>query len=413
MALEGSIKDFGLADIFQLISVQKKSGALLIESKKKQATIYFENGLIVSATTTSKKDIEKIGRILIKSKKITKRQLKMALKAQKKTPHKVGYLLEKTGNITKSELREALQLQVNETVFNIFRWKEGRYVFEQKEVAYDKEYLKPINTEFILMEAIRQVDEWPFIEKKIPSYNIIFEKSPEGESRLATDIFKNEADLFFDIDEEKGKKEGQEKGKATLSEEERIVYELVDGVEDVSSIIDISKLGEFETCKVLSSLFTAGLIRVKFQPAEIVKKKRAKIYFSKVTSLTPFIVMVFKGMITIAIIGGFYMILNINGTLKQLRNSSNFLKIDIARAKMENLSYAAELYFIEKGHYPLSLNSLLEIDLINKNETRDPWGKEFIFHPIERSVFGKYKLFTFGPDGVEGTGDDITYPKES
>ena len=35
MALEGSLKDFGLADIFQLIYVQKKTGTLKMKNASK------------------------------------------------------------------------------------------------------------------------------------------------------------------------------------------------------------------------------------------------------------------------------------------------------------------------------------------------------------------------------------------
>lgn len=409
MALEGSIKDFGLADIFQLIHIQKKTGTLLVESKRKKATIYFENGMIVSATTTPKKDIEKIGRILIRSKKITKRQLKTALKAQKETPYRVGYILEKTGNVTKPALKDALQLQVNETVFNLFRWKEGRYVFEQKEIDYDREYLQPINTEFILMEAIRQLDEWQFIEKKIPSYDIVCEKVQEGDLRLSTDTIKSEEDLFFDIGEDKEKKE--EKGKVTLTEEERIVYELVDGLQDVSSIIETGKIGEFETCKALSNLLTAGLIRVRFQPAEPLKKRRFRINLSRVADLAPIALMAIKGLIAFGIIMGFYTTLDLKGNFKEMRDGLNSLKMDIVKARIINFADAMELYFIERGEYPSSLRSLVNSGLIDKNGTLDTWGREYVIQPLENSNISGYKLYSLGPDGIEGTKDDITYPE--
>src|SRR5690606_22496428 len=42
---------------------------------------------------------------------------------------------------------------------------------------------------------------------------------------------------------------------------ERRVYDLVNGQRDVQKIIDLSGLGEFETCKCLVTLLDAGFIR--------------------------------------------------------------------------------------------------------------------------------------------------------
>ena len=39
MALEGTIKDFGLPDIFQLIGLQRKTGTLTLQSDKEEVTV--------------------------------------------------------------------------------------------------------------------------------------------------------------------------------------------------------------------------------------------------------------------------------------------------------------------------------------------------------------------------------------
>ena len=50
MALQGKIDDFGIAEIFQLISQQQRSGALLIKSEGKAAEVIFFNGMVVKTT---------------------------------------------------------------------------------------------------------------------------------------------------------------------------------------------------------------------------------------------------------------------------------------------------------------------------------------------------------------------------
>jgi len=47
MAFEGDVKDFGLSEILQLISVQQKSGMLLVNCEEKMA-IFFRDGMLIS-----------------------------------------------------------------------------------------------------------------------------------------------------------------------------------------------------------------------------------------------------------------------------------------------------------------------------------------------------------------------------
>ena len=49
MALAGTLKDFGIADILQLIGQQQKTGVLHLESKDQEVQIAFEDGNIVRA----------------------------------------------------------------------------------------------------------------------------------------------------------------------------------------------------------------------------------------------------------------------------------------------------------------------------------------------------------------------------
>ena len=49
MALQGTIKDFGLAEILQLIGIQRKSGILTLHNDQEKVTIKFLNGFVVGA----------------------------------------------------------------------------------------------------------------------------------------------------------------------------------------------------------------------------------------------------------------------------------------------------------------------------------------------------------------------------
>ena len=85
MALAGNIKEFGLADIFQIVSLQQKTGILTIQSSEGEVAVILENGLIVGADATFRPIEERIEQSLVQSQQISKFQLKRAKEKQKKT----------------------------------------------------------------------------------------------------------------------------------------------------------------------------------------------------------------------------------------------------------------------------------------------------------------------------------------
>ncbi|MDP2920769.1 MAG: type II secretion system major pseudopilin GspG [Candidatus Omnitrophota bacterium] len=86
----------------------------------------------------------------------------------------------------------------------------------------------------------------------------------------------------------------------------------------------------------------------------------------------------------------------------------------VAAAKADinaNISVALDLYELDNGKYPESLAALLTKTAAGKGpylkkEPLDPWGKRYMYKsPGEH---GDYDLYSYGPDGVEGGGDDVT-----
>ena len=176
MALEGTIKDFGLPDIFQLIGLQRKTGLLTLKNEKEEVTVTFENGMVVMADSAAKRLEDRLGNVLVKQGKLSKERLDEALQTQKATLQRLGPRAHHRATTSPpKDLKDALQVQVSQIVFKVFRWRDGEYHFAPTDtVDYDRENFTPMSADFILMEGIRMVDEWPIIEKKIPSMDIVF-----------------------------------------------------------------------------------------------------------------------------------------------------------------------------------------------------------------------------------------------
>lgn len=404
MALEGRIKEFGLADIFQLIQLQKKTGVLTVKNDQQKATILFEEGMVVGAETDNRDPRDRLGELLIKTEKLSNTQLNEALKLQQRHGEKFGKILAEKGWIKKDELAKILQLQIQESIYRLFLWKEGQYAFDQKNVEYDHEYINPVNTEFILLEGVRRIDEWPMIQKIIPSLDIVFEASPQDKNRIQ---------VRTDAEDDVGKAVGEKADPGntlTLTQEEFQVLDLVDGIKDIRTMIDFSQRGEFELCKLLATLLRSGLIHVKETGAKGAPKAMSafettsKLIFDTAKQAMKWTFYFVSALLLVVFAALAYQYRsNFQSSLNSIVRSSYALKAVQARLELGTVRTILMMYYLENHTYPEDLGQLVKGGYLSKEASQDPWG-----HPLHYERFETgYKLMSGGLDETLGTEDDI------
>src|ERR1700694_2584337 len=224
MALEGTLRDFSLADIFQLIGLQRKTGVLTLRSKDDTVTVTFLDGKVVGADSLGHRLENRLGTVLIKSGMLTSDQLSRALEIQKETLQRLGFILTHYGIISPDMLKQALQLQVMQIVYRLFRWKDGEYHFSQETtIEYDRDNVTPITAESILMEGARMMDEWPIIEKRIRSYDMVFQKKTTEQEIVV--VGADEADeVDFEPDTPRARKGRPGSDKIRISPDEKSIF---------------------------------------------------------------------------------------------------------------------------------------------------------------------------------------------
>lgn len=93
MALKGSLEDFGLADILQLIHFQRKSGVLTVEGEMDRIKPMFINRDISGVESKKRAEENRLGRVLLKRGLIDEEDLKLALEEQRRSGGKLGSIL--------------------------------------------------------------------------------------------------------------------------------------------------------------------------------------------------------------------------------------------------------------------------------------------------------------------------------
>lgn len=229
MAIKGSLTEASLPDVLQLLALGQKTGRLSLTDRSSLGYIYFDRGRITDASIVNRRD--RLGDLLVNRGKISRKQLDRAIELQhQRRDVRLGQLLVESGAIGREDLEAFVRLQVEEAVYFLFTWTQGSFHFEADVRPEAQDVPLSINPESVLLEGARRVDEWSLIEKKVPSF-----------------------DLVFTVDRARLEASGP-----SLSPEQQQILPLIDGERDVAQIVDQSGLGEFEVGKALYGLITAG-----------------------------------------------------------------------------------------------------------------------------------------------------------
>src|SRR5215217_2584817 len=143
MAIKGSLKEASLPDVIKLLFLGRRTGCLALADQHNFGTIYLDEGEIVYASIVNRRD-------------------------------RLGDILVGLGVLSRGELEEYMRLQIEEAVYYLFTWTSGTFNFEAGVRPEREDFLVRISPEALLLEGARRVDEWSLIEKKIPSFDLIF-----------------------------------------------------------------------------------------------------------------------------------------------------------------------------------------------------------------------------------------------
>jgi Domain of unknown function (DUF4388) len=376
MALEGTIKDFGLPDIFQLIGLQRKTGMLTLQSDKEEVTVAFESGMVVMADSSAKRLEDRLGHVLVKQGKLSAQRLEEALQTQKATLQRLGHILVTSNAITAKDLREALSIQVSQIVFKVFRWRDGQYLFDPSDsVDYDRDNFSPMSADFILMEGIRMVDEWPIIEKKIPSMDIVFRPVVDptlievgGEEDGGSEL------SFAGLGD--SKRSTSASSKIRLSPNEEAIFRRVDGTRTVQNIIDSTGQAEFETCRTLFDLLNRNLISTAGRGAA--KMSETGALEAPAASGSAYGIVAAVALVALVGIAVRWRTpFAVTGLQPLLQSSEQLLLDGVSHARLQRLDRAVQAHVLVHGALPRTLEELVKGGLVDRSYLVDSWARPF------------------------------------
>ena len=235
--MTGTLGNVGIVDLLSFFNMFRKSGLLHFTLSGGNKALYFQNGEIVLATSTFPE--EDIGETLYSLGKFDREILQGARQfANGEVP--LGKILVDQGVITSKDLWAATKNQVETIVYNLFAFQEGSFVFIDMQLDDDKVVSLSMNTQNLIMEGLRRVDERAVYMQKVKSLDAI---------PVATDKIPNDLD----------------------SVSQKMVALIQAGVSNVKELLRRSGSGEFDALRLLSQLVTRGVVSMEEAPSVAVE----------------------------------------------------------------------------------------------------------------------------------------------
>jgi len=340
--LSGSLKDFGLTDLFQILGQQQKTGVLnLQEDKKGVVQILFDKGVIVGTAFPSETEEEtSLGKRLIRGGLISPEDWEKVYAQHKDELISVERVLLKKEMVRNEDLKAVLRLLTFETIYGLFKWKGGAFWFETREVYYDPTIVEPLNAEYLLLDVLRMVDEWPMLAERLPNFEIVLQKV----NPLAT------LDVLAGTPWEK---------KRTFQME--VIFELVNGIRTVREVIDLSFVGEFDTCKNLIELMEAGLLEPVALSIPRERKERIEVTRFLLRAGAYILVIGLGALLT-------FQLVTIRGKNFPLSPSEQrvwlIMQDYLSHVKKEKMANAQEVFFLEENRYPANPGEMVKKGLL-------------------------------------------------
>ncbi|KPK69208.1 hypothetical protein AMJ87_10865 [candidate division WOR_3 bacterium SM23_60] len=249
MPIEGDLKSINLSTVLQLVAQEHLTGVLKIKKKSDIVDIGFADGQITGAFFERGDKAERLEAYLVKSGIVGQHVYQMVEDIHNETKRPIMNILLEDKYLTKEEIERIIKFKIQEVVDEVFLWEHGAFNFEQGSVIYPKSMIKVrLNTEGIVLESARRMDEWPKIKDTITNEDIVYKKVERPELKL------------------------------TPGENESRILSLLDGHRSVADMVEISGFGKFQTYSCLYRLLTTGQIEISYaKPTVTIPKPKREI----------------------------------------------------------------------------------------------------------------------------------------
>ncbi|MFC1867605.1 DUF4388 domain-containing protein [Thermodesulfobacteriota bacterium] len=167
---KGTLTDFGVSDLFRLLTLQKKSGLLHLDGGAEKIDLIFLHGELRDINWLTRPEEKKMASALIKNELVKKETMKQAIARHKTTGRKLGVVLINMGILKEDELKDIINIHMMEGLRTALQLKKGEFEFKELEDAdFSQATFDPVDFHQLYGQVVIGEEELPFLQGEINS----------------------------------------------------------------------------------------------------------------------------------------------------------------------------------------------------------------------------------------------------
>lgn len=239
-SVRGDLKKKSFAELLAETYRWRATGALLLRREKVKKIVYFREG--TPELVKSNLLVECLGRILVREKMISEAECDESLKRMKATWRQQGTVLIEMGCISPHNLQYALHLQLQEKLYDVFRWDSGDYQFNPKVTMPAEPVSLGMTCAQLIHEGVHRAYDAKRLARALGGVDDKY-------------VHASEEPLYALQD-------------AGLGEEEKELLLLADGHKTVATLRALGLLPPLDTDRLLFAMKCAQMVELRDEPAK-------------------------------------------------------------------------------------------------------------------------------------------------
>ena len=157
-SMDGDLQTLGLQSILKMLALSGKTGTLLVHSGPETLVISLRKGQMVALHEEGMPQPDLLGMLCLINKLDPPGAQRLREASQGNLQVALSFMVEQ-GWMTASEMQHRLEFAVTQSISHALRWVDGRFAFHRHMVTMESR-LQPLDVDSVLLEALRQADEW-------------------------------------------------------------------------------------------------------------------------------------------------------------------------------------------------------------------------------------------------------------
>src|SRR5260370_11729311 len=158
LIMDGDLQTLGLQSILKMLALSGKTGTLLIQSGRETLSISLRKGQIVALREEGVNQPDLVTMLCLMNRLDPQRAQAVREAAQGNMQVALSFLVEQR-LMSAAEMQQRLEFAITQSISHALRWVNGRFYFHRRVVSLDGR-MQPLDVDSVLLEALRQADEW-------------------------------------------------------------------------------------------------------------------------------------------------------------------------------------------------------------------------------------------------------------